>query len=164
MASPKNAKVSGYADVVINSLTKYANWEGDVMMGSAVFPKARPWVGNKKKSSEYSTQPFTRDIKEPRSKYLFTIISLIKRTSRRKRLSIFCRTSKGKKSLLGLPESTGSNYSSIAGEHKPGCVVSFEVDGCFKGFYDNLDLLKSPEVLGLNFHFVVLTSILHTIT
>ena len=38
MASPKNAKVSGYADVVINSLTKYANWEGDVMMGCAVFP------------------------------------------------------------------------------------------------------------------------------
>ena len=23
--------------------------------------------------------------------------------------------------------------------------MSFEVDGCFKGFYDNLDLLKSPS-------------------
>ena len=27
------------ADVVVNSLTKYANWEGDVMMGSLVFPR-----------------------------------------------------------------------------------------------------------------------------
>ena len=42
MASPKNAKVSRYADIVINSLTKYANWEGDVMMGSAVFPSFSP--------------------------------------------------------------------------------------------------------------------------
>ena len=39
MASPKNAKISGLADIVINSLTKYANWEGDTMMGCAVFPK-----------------------------------------------------------------------------------------------------------------------------
>ena len=38
MASPKNAKVCRYADIVINSLTKYANWEGDVMLGSLVFP------------------------------------------------------------------------------------------------------------------------------
>ena len=44
MASPKNARVSKFADVVINSLTKYANWEGDVMMGSAVFPKSHPLV------------------------------------------------------------------------------------------------------------------------
>ena len=38
MASPRNAKVSGLADVVVNSLTKYAGNEGDVMMGSLVFP------------------------------------------------------------------------------------------------------------------------------
>ena len=42
MASPKNAKVSPYADIVINSLTKYANWEGDVMLGSLVFPSFSP--------------------------------------------------------------------------------------------------------------------------
>ena len=30
MASPKNAQVTNLADIVINSLTKYANWEGDV--------------------------------------------------------------------------------------------------------------------------------------
>ena len=39
MASPKNAKVSEYADVVVNSLTKYANWEGDVMMEAWSSPK-----------------------------------------------------------------------------------------------------------------------------
>ena len=63
MASPKNAKVSGYADVVINSLTKYANWEGDVMMGSAVFPQSSTLgLEIKRKAVEYSTRPYTRDM------------------------------------------------------------------------------------------------------
>ena len=56
MASPKNAKVSGYADVVINSLTKYANWEGDVMMGSAVFLK-NPHLAWKLKKLPLNTPP-----------------------------------------------------------------------------------------------------------
>ena len=40
MASPQNVKITDFADVVVNSLTKYANWEGDVMMGCLVFPKS----------------------------------------------------------------------------------------------------------------------------
>ena len=42
MASPKNAKITNLADVVVNSLTKYAGWEGDVMMGSLAFPSPQP--------------------------------------------------------------------------------------------------------------------------
>jgi cystathionine gamma-synthase len=40
MVSPKNAKITKLADVVVNSLTKYAGWEGDVMMGSLAFPQS----------------------------------------------------------------------------------------------------------------------------
>ena len=40
MVSPKNAKITSLADVVVNSLTKYAGWEGDVMMGSLAFPQS----------------------------------------------------------------------------------------------------------------------------
>ena len=39
MASPKNSKVAELADALVNSLTKYASWEGDVMIGSLVFPE-----------------------------------------------------------------------------------------------------------------------------
>ena len=39
MASGKNAKFSKFADIVVNSLITYAYCEGDVMMGSLVFPK-----------------------------------------------------------------------------------------------------------------------------
>ena len=37
MSSPKNSKVAELADALVNSLTKYASWEGDVMIGSLVF-------------------------------------------------------------------------------------------------------------------------------
>ena len=40
MVSPKNAKITSLADVVVNSLTKYAGWEGDVMPGSLAFPQS----------------------------------------------------------------------------------------------------------------------------
>ena len=36
MASPKNSKVVKFADIIVNSLTKYASWEGDLMIGSLV--------------------------------------------------------------------------------------------------------------------------------
>ena len=42
-------------------------------------------------------------------------------------------------------ESTGKNYQKIAGDNKPGCVLSFEIKGDFRNFYDNLELLKSPS-------------------
>ena len=87
MASPKNAKVSGYADVVINSLTKYANWEGDVMMGSAVFLKESPLgLEIKETAIKYSTKPFYRDIERMAEQIPFIIISSIKRISRRQKL------------------------------------------------------------------------------
>ena len=39
----------------------------------------------------------------------------------------------------------GSHYRKIAGDEKPGCVISFEVNGNFKDFYNSLAMLKSPS-------------------
>ena len=63
MASPKNAKVSEYADVVVNGPTKYANWEGDVMMGSLVFPQ-KSHLGRSliDKVAENLNVPHSRDL------------------------------------------------------------------------------------------------------
>ena len=147
MASPKNAKVSSYADVVINSLTKYANWEGDVMMGSAVFPKSSSLgLEIKRKAVTYSTQPFFRDVERMAEQIPF-YNNFIDQTnqSQEEIVNFLLGHSKIKKVFWAYQESTGPNYTRIAGEHKPGCVVSFEIDGCFKDFYDNLELLKSPS-------------------
>ena len=75
MASPKNAKFPLTADVVINSLTKYANWEGDVMMGSALFsPKSNKGL-EIKELAQNMTHLFKRYGKNGRSRFHFIIIS-----------------------------------------------------------------------------------------
>jgi cystathionine gamma-synthase len=128
-------------------LTKYANWEGDVMMGSAVFPKSSTLgLEIKRKAVEYSTRPFIRDMERTAEQIPF-YNNFIDRTnqSQEEIVNFLQSHPKVKKVFWAYQESTGSNYTRIAGEHKPGCVVSFEVDGCFKDFYDNLDLLKSPS-------------------
>ena len=37
------------------------------------------------------------------------------------------------------------NYRKLAGDQRPGCVVSFEIKGDFECFYDSLEMLKSPS-------------------
>ena len=63
MVSPKNAKITHLADVVVNSLTKYAGWEGDVMMGSLAFPRSSV-LGRELFSSirEMICPPYPRDL------------------------------------------------------------------------------------------------------
>ena len=147
MASPKNAKVSAHADVVINSLTKYANWEGDVMMGSAVFPK-KSAVGLKIKelALQYRTKPFQQDMERTAEQIPF-YDNFIERTneSQQEIVEFLLSHPKIKKVYWAYQNTTGKNYRKIAGDGKPGCVVSFEIKGDFRKFYDNLELLKSPS-------------------
>ena len=147
MASPKNAKVSALSDVVINSLTKYANWEGDVMMGSAVFPKKSALgLEIKELASQYRTKPFQRDMERTAEQIPF-YNNFIEKTnaSQLEMVEFLLSHPKIKKVYWAYQEATGKNYRKIAGDGKPGCVVSFEIKGDFRGFYDNLNLLKSPS-------------------
>ena len=147
MASPKNARVSKFADVVINSLTKYANWEGDVMMGSAVFPqKSSLGLEIKQLTSQFITKPFHRDIERTAEQIPF-YNNFIERTnaSQQEMVEFLLSHPKIKSVHWAYQESTGKNYQKIAGDNKPGCVLSFEIKGDFRNFYDNLELLKSPS-------------------
>ena len=63
MVSPKNAKITEIADVVVNSLTKYAGWEGDVMMGSLAFPTSSSKGQNLlEKTKQLICPPYQRDL------------------------------------------------------------------------------------------------------
>ena len=147
MTSPKNAKVSELADVVINSLTKYAGSEGDVMMGSLAFPKSSA-LGREllQKTSELICPPFSRDLlrmAEQISNYENFIdrtnLSLIK-------VAEFLETHpKVAKVYWAYQSANGKNFLKQAGSDQPGCVASFEVKGAFQPFYDRLEMLKSPS-------------------
>lgn len=147
MVSPKNAKVTNLADIVINSLTKYANWQGDVMMGSAVFPKSSAkGMEIKKSASKLITAPFSKDTERMAEQIPF-YDNFIERTNDSQNEIVEFLNSHNKVSSVysAYQKSTGDNYRKLAGEGKPGCVVSFEVKGSFVDFYDELSMLKSPS-------------------
>lgn len=147
MASPKNAKVTTLSDVVINSLTKYANWQGDVMMGSAVFPThSEKGMALKTTVSELITCPFYKDM-ERMAEQIPYYDNFIDRTNQSQLEIVEYLNShpKIKRVYWAYQQSTGKNYRNISGDDKPGCVVSFEVKGSFTNFYNALRMLKSPS-------------------
>ena len=103
-------------------------------------------IRNKKKSSDIFDPTFLQGCRAMAEQIPF-YNNFIDQTnqSQEEIVNFLLGHSKIKKVFWAYQESTGPNYTRMAGEHKPGCVVSFEIDGCFKDFYDNLELLKSPS-------------------
>jgi len=147
MASPKNAKVSSLADVVVNSLTKYANWEGDVMMGSLVFPRESARGRRLMELTEgYISPPFDRDLKRLAEQIPY-YENFIEHTnaSNLKVANYLENHPKVKTVHWAYQKKCAQNYKKVAGSNSPGCVVSFELHIPFDGFYDSLRMLKSPS-------------------
>ena len=147
MVSPKNAKVSNHADVVVNSLTKYANWEGDVMMGSLVFPesssKGRILM---KRVAQIRTPPFRRDLLRMAEQIPFYSSFIETTNATLMQVAQFLSGHEKIKALYwAYQPSNGTLFESIAGDGSPGCVLSFETTGDFETFYNHLRMLKSPS-------------------
>ncbi len=147
MASPKNAKVCRYADIVINSLTKYANWEGDVMLGSLVFPSFSPLgLEVREYAEQLLTPPFSKDLERLAEQIQYYENFISKTNESLSNVVEFLKSHpKIKEVYWAYQEKTRINYEKIAGTGKPGCVVSFEIDGNFELFYNSLAMLKSPS-------------------
>lgn len=147
MASPKNAKISDLADVVVNSLTKYAGSEGDVMMGSLAFPKSSP-LGRElfDKTSELIRPPFLRDLLRM-TEQIPSYENFIERTNQSliKVVDFLESHRKIGKVYWAYQSADRKAFEKQAGPDRPGCVVSFEVNGSFESFYDHLEMLKSPS-------------------
>lgn len=147
IVSPKNAKVSKMADVVVNSLTKYANCQGDVMMGSLVFPKhSIPGRELMASTAALLNSPYKRDLIR-----LDQQISHYNKFIEETNISTMVIAEflqhhpAVKKVYWAYQPECRQNYSRLAGEQRPGCVISFELNGDFKLFYDSLQMLKSPS-------------------
>ena len=147
MASPKNSKVAELADALVNSLTKYASWEGDVMIGSLVFPE-HSRIGNEifEDTKKSICPPFKRDLLrlceqlpyypnfvEKTNQSLLSVVEFLQSTD------------KVKKVFWAYQKDSAQFFESRAGTDKPGCVVSFELNGEFETFYNRLQMLKSPS-------------------
>ena len=117
------------------------------MMGSVVFPThSDKGMALKMTVSEMITCPFHKDM-ERMAEQIPYYDNFIDRTNQSQLEIVEYLNShpKIKRVYWAYQQSTGKNYRNIAGDDKPGCVVSFEVKGSFINFYNALGMLKSPS-------------------
>ncbi len=147
MASPKNAKVAHLSDVLVNSLTKYASWAGDVMIGSLVFPDHSE-LGQElfESTKNLICPPFNRDLLRL-CEQLPNYASFVERTNQTLfRVVDFLNSHPLiQKVYWAYQDDFFKTFQKMAGDGKAGCVVSFEVKGNFESFYNQLRMLKSPS-------------------
>ena len=147
MVSPKNAKITHLADVVVNSLTKYAGWEGDVMMGSLAFPRSSV-LGRELFSSirEMICPPYPRDLVRMAEQIPYYDNFIERANTHTLRVVEFLQNHKKVKKVHWVyQEGFGGNYEKFAGPERPGCNLSFELSGSFENIYNRLQMLKSPS-------------------
>ena len=147
MASPKNAKITSLADVVVNSLTKYAGWEGDVMMGSLAFPKSSA-LGQSlfEPTRARICAPYKRDLERMAEQIPFYNDFIERANQQALEVAAFLQGHPGiRKVHWAYQDGYGENYQKVAGSGCSGCNLSFELNGDFKTFYNRLQMLKSPS-------------------
>ncbi len=147
MVSPKNARITGIADVVVNSLTKYAGWEGDVMMGSLAFPRSSS-AGRElfEEVSGVVCPPYRGDLLRLAEQVPFYEDFIDRSNASSMEVAQFLlRHPAVKKVHWAYQDGFARNYERFAGGDHPGCTLSFETKHDFERFYNRLAMLKSPS-------------------
>ena len=147
MVSPKNARITGMADVVVNSLTKYAGWEGDVMMGSLAFPRSSK-LGRElfEVTQSIICPPYSRDLTRMAEQIPYYDNFIERVNAQTLEVAEFLQNHPKVKHLhWAYQNKYAKNFEKFAGANRPGCNLSFEVSGNFEEFYNRLQMLKSPS-------------------
>ncbi len=146
--SPANVDVSPYADVIVNSLTKYAASEGDVIMGAvcatARCPDRDPIC---KGLLRHNEPPYPRNISRLAQQiddYLPMIDSINR--SAPQVIEFLQGHSNISKVHWSMEERSKANYLKIARTRQSvGSMLSFELNADLARFYDRLPLCKGPS-------------------
>jgi cystathionine gamma-synthase len=148
IASPLNIDVLPYADVLVNSLTKYTGSEGDVIMGSVVVNPASPHAADFRSRLPGELEPvYSRDLERLAAQIGDTpaVIAQINRTT--PAVVEFLRTHPRVKEVYwSLHPASRENYLKIARSPDAiGSMISFVLDMPVAQFYDRLRLPKGPS-------------------
>ena len=148
IASPLNINVLPHADVVVNSLTKYAASEGDVLFGAAIVNPLATDAGELRRSIAAELEPiYPRDLHRLAAQVGDTA-AVVEATNRNAAEIIrFLEDHPRITSLYwSFKEESRRNYMNLArGQDSLGSVLSFTVGGDFAEFYDRLRLPKGPS-------------------
>ncbi|MCB1175780.1 MAG: PLP-dependent transferase [Leptospiraceae bacterium] len=148
IASPANIRCLEFADVVVNSLTKYAAWQGDVMLGSLVLNPRSPWY-----TEMLALVPHFLFAAHPADlvrlgDQISSYKSVLQRINRnQKQVREFLGGHPGVARVYhAQDEQSAANYHAVARPHSGcGALVSFLVAGDMFAFYDRVALPKGPS-------------------
>ncbi|EPG64897.1 PLP-dependent transferase [Leptospira wolffii] len=140
--------LSPYADIIVESLTKFASGNADVMMGALILNPSSPYFEEfKKECPEYVETPYIRDCE----RLAFEIQGYEERVREiGKNAAIladfFHHHPKIKAVHWSGSEENHGNFSKIAREKDLHCgVITIEPGVPLESFYDSLQLLKGPS-------------------
>ncbi len=146
--SPANVDVSPYADIIVNSLTKYAASEGDVIAGAVCVtdhcPDRDEALSNIRSSVEH---PYPRNLQRLAQQidgYLPLIETVNASTMRI--VDHLEKHPKIRKVYWAKEAQSKTNYEQIArSDDSVGSMISFDLDCHIADFYDWLLLSKGPS-------------------
>ncbi len=149
ISSMFNVDVVPHADVVLNSLTKYAAPEGDVIAGSvAVTPHCPDGTALRHRIALELEPVYPRDLARL-AHQIGGYETLMPRLNAGANAVVEHLAGRGRgvrRLLWSLQESSRPNFLLLArGPDRIGPVISFEVDGHTERFYDALPLAKGPS-------------------
>jgi cystathionine gamma-synthase len=148
MSSPHNVSVLPYADFVVNSLTKYAASEGDVLGGALVGNPQSPFCKEILKSvAEARIRPYKRDL--GRLAWEMRNYEDVADTmnANAEALVAFLQGRRNVRHVYWAGESRSKeNYQKIARRpNAPGCVLTVVLNCPLADVYDRARMAKSPS-------------------
>jgi cystathionine gamma-synthase len=153
LASPRVVNVLPHSDVVVNSLTKFAANEGDVMAGTVVFNAASPWAGKLRGPVAATLPPhYPRDLARLAAQIDGYAPLVEKAAGSAARLIDFLSRHPAVKAVYWPGEERSrKNFARLARAGRTtGGVFSFSLRGDLARFYDRVLVVKGPS-FGVNF-------------
>src|SRR5690625_2009958 len=148
LATPHNIDVLPWCDVAVNSLTKYAANQGDVMLGAAILNRDSKWADQLNlQKSEWLVPPYRADLERLAAEIddYETVVDAI--NSNALKLAAFLRKHPAVKEVF-TPYSgeVGKNYRAIERRpNSPGAMISITIKRPIAEFYDRIEVPKGPS-------------------
>jgi cystathionine gamma-synthase len=145
IASIYNVDVLPYADLLVTSLTKYACYQGDVMIGAlALNPQSSHYGDLVLRTSGFYQPPYLRDL----ARLAFELQSAVKAVeemdANARQLADYLRAHSAVKKVHYAGYS--DHFSEVAkSAGSGGAMITIELHGEIEPFYDRLQLMKGPS-------------------
>lgn len=145
IASIYNMDVLAYADVLVTSLTKYASYLGDVMIGALILNSESPFYSDLVlKVPSYASPPYQRDLRRLAFQMERAPGVVERMNENARRLAKFLRDHPGVRRVF-YSDDSDSCGELAKGVCQLGAVITIELSGSLQLFYDSVEVMKGPS-------------------